>query len=469
MALLIAFLVFLVSMVAAIFTGYSMIIALLVGLAAFSAAAVSKGFGLRELCSMALDGAKGSLIVIEVMCVIGFVTASWRVSGTITIFVYYGMKIITPSLFLIIAFLLSCLLSYALGTSFGVAGTVGVIFMTLARSGGVDPVITAGVLMSGVYFGDRGSPVSSSANMVAGITGTKIFDNVKLMMKTAVVPFVITLTVYVVLSLANPISHVDGTLVASFEEEFVLSMWAFVPAVVMLVLPLLKVSVLISMGLSILCAVLTAWLVQEVPIFEVLKICIFGYQAQGEGLGAILNGGGLVSMLEIVFILLISSSYSGIFSGTGLLDELQEKLSRACTRFGRFTVMLMMSIGTATVFCNQTIATLMCCDLLKKPYLEVGSSPEASAESSAETSDEAGCAVLSADGSTASEASMTELAIDMENSVILIACFIPWSIGCSVPLSFFGADFHSLPFAIYMYAVPIFWLLMKKRWFAEKQ
>ena len=195
------------------------------------------------------------------------------------------------------------------------------------------------------------------------------------------------------------------------------------------------------MGLSILCAVLTACLVQGVPIFEVLKICIFGYQAQGDGLGAILNGGGLVSMLEIVFILLISSSYSGIFSGTGLLDELQERLSRACTRFGRFTVMLMMSIVTAAVFCNQTIATLMCCDLLKKPYLEGGSDA----------------------------ASMTELAIDMENSVILIACFIPWSIGCSVPLSFFGADFHSLPFAIYMYAVPIFWLLMKKRWFAGKQ
>ena len=182
LALLIAFLVFLISMVVAILTGYSMIIALLIGLIAFSAAAAGKGYGLKSLGSMALEGARGSLIVIEVMCVIGFVTASWRVSGTITIFVYYGMKIITPALFLLIAFLLSCLLSYALGTSFGVAGTVGVIFMTLARSGGVDPVITAGVLMSGVYFGDRGSPVSSSANMVAGITGTKTFDNVKLMM-----------------------------------------------------------------------------------------------------------------------------------------------------------------------------------------------------------------------------------------------------------------------------------------------
>ena len=67
------------------------------------------------------------------MAIIGFITAAWRVSGTITIFVYYGMKVITPPLFLMITFLLSCLLSYALGTSFGVAGTVGVIFMALAR------------------------------------------------------------------------------------------------------------------------------------------------------------------------------------------------------------------------------------------------------------------------------------------------------------------------------------------------
>ena len=218
-------------------------------------------------------------------------------------------------------------------------------------------------------------------------------------------------------------------------------MWAFVPAALMLILPLLKVSVLISMGLSILSAILTSCLVQKVPVLEIFKICILGYEADGEGLGAILNGGGLVSMLEIIFILLISSSYSGIFSGTGLLNELQEKLGRACTGFGKFTVMLMLSVATSAVFCNQTIATLMCCSLLKKPYLDRGSS---------------------------SDASMTELAIDMENSVILVACFIPWCIGCSVPLSFFGADFRSLPFAVYMYAVPICYFLMKKRWFADR-
>lgn len=436
MDLIIAFILFLAVMLAAVIKGFTMTIALVVGLAAFTIVGLKRGFSFRSLCTMGMEGIKESLIVIEVMCIIGFITAVWRVSGTITIFVYYGMKIITPSLFLIITFLLSCLLSYALGTSFGIAGTVGVIFMTLARSGGVDPIITAGVIMSGVYFGDRTSPVSSSANMVAGVTGTKIFDNVKMMMKTGLLPFIICIAVYTFLSFTHPIHHVDEALVAAFERDFTLSLWAFVPAVLMLFLPLIKVSVLISMSLSIASGILVSWLVQHVPLLEVLKICILGYEASSEGLASILNGGGLVSMLEVVVILLISCSYSGIFNGTGMLEALQEKLNHACTKIGRFSVMVLMSIGTAAIFCNQTIATLMCCDFLKKPYEDGGGSRE-------------------------------ELAIDMENSVILIACFIPWSIGCSVPLAFLGADLGALPFAVYMYAVPICYWFTKKRWYGK--
>ena len=434
---MLAFAFFIAVMVSAIVFDFSMIIALLAGLVAFIIVGKRKGHSVQSLAKMGLEGAKDSLIVVEVMAVIGFVTASWRVSGTITIFVYYGMKLISPSWFLVIAFLLSCLLSYALGTSFGVSGTVGVIFMALARSGGVDPVLTAGVLMSGVYFGDRCSPVSSSATLVAGITDTKIYDNVKEMVKTSFTAFVIALGVYVFFSLRNPISHVDSDLMQAFQDEFNLSIWSFVPAVFMLILPLLKVSVLISMGISIGSGILVAWLVQGVPFAEILKICIVGYHASGDGLGAILNGGGLVSMLEIVVILLISSSYSGIFNGTGMLLSLQKKLGQACSKLGRFSVMIMLSIGAAAIFCNQTIASIVCADLLRKPYEDAG-------------------------------ASNTELAIDIENSVILIACIIPWCIGCSVPLAFFGVSATCLPYAVYMYAVPITYFFLKRHWYPQK-
>jgi len=434
MDLLIAFIVFLAVMLGALASGLSMVYGLLAGLVAFMAVGLRRHYKFKELCKMCVDGNRESWIVIEVMCVIGFLTAVWRVSGTITIFVYYGMKIITPSLFLIIAFLLACLLSYALGTSFGVAGTVGVIFMTLARSGGVDPLITAGVLMSGVNFGDRCSPASSSATLVAGVTGTNIISNVKMMMKTGLIPLLLCTVVYSVLSVRNPITQVDPQLLAAFENEFNLSAWAFVPAVLMLVLPLIKVSVLRSMAVSIITGILVAWLVQGVPLLEVLKICIVGFEASGDGLGSLLNGGGLVSMIEIVVILIISCAFSGIFNGTKMLESLQDRLHQGCTKIGRFSMMLIIAIGSAAVFCNQTIATLMCNDLLGKPYKDGGGSQE-------------------------------ELAIDMENSVILIACSIPWSIGCSVPLAFFGVDFHAMPYAVYMYAMPIIYWFTKRKWY----
>lgn len=432
-----AFILFLASMITSIISDFSMIPALLAGLVFFGSAGIKKGFSPREICKMGASGMKKSLIVIQVMCIIGFVTAVWRVSGTITLFVYYGIRIITPSFFLLIAFILSCFLSYALGTSFGVAGTVGVIFMTLARSGGVSTIITAGVLMSGIYFGDRCSPVSSSANMVAGVTDTDIYRNVRQMMKVSVIPFLITLCIYALLSFRNPITTVSPELISAFESEFVLSPWALLPAVFMLALPLLKIKVTISMGVSVISGIIISCLVQKVPLLEVLKICVLGYKAEGSGLAAILNGGGLVSMLEIIVILMISSSYSGIFNGTEMLADMQKKLTSACSRFGRFTVMVMMSIVSSMVFCNQTIATLICADLLRKPYLDGGGSLE-------------------------------ELAIDMENSVILIACMIPWCIGCSVPLSFFGETFRSIPYAVYMYAVPAVYFFTKKLWYKTK-
>ena len=426
-------------------TGHSMVWALLVGLLLFTILGLRElkqqgmpaGQGIRELASSSWGSIKDSLIVIEVMLIIGLITAAWRISGTITIFVYYGMKVIVPPLFLIIAFLLSCLLSYALGTSFGVAGTVGVIFMALARSGGVDPLITAGVLMSGIYFGDRGSPVSSSANMVAGITKTDILANVKTMMKTAILPFVITLAAYCVLSFMNPISHVDSALMETFRQEFTLSPWGFLPAAIMLALPLLKVGVIWSIAISVAASSVIAFAVEHMSVLEICKVLIFGYHPTGEGLSAILEGGGLVSMIEIVIILVISCAYSGIFNRTGMLEALLSRITKCCVKVGRFATSLILGLASSVLFCNQTIATLMCNDLLTKPYLDTGGSTQ-------------------------------ELAIDIENSTIVVVGLVPWAIACSVPLTFFGVGNGALIWSCYLYLIPICYLFTKKRWFADK-
>ena len=371
------------------------------------------------------------------MLIIGIITASWRICGTISVFVYYGTQIITPSLFLVITYLLACLLSYALGTSFGVTGTLGVIFIALARSGGVNPVITAGVIISGVYFGDRCSPVSSSANLVAGVTKTDVLTNVKYMLKTCILPFILTLAIYIIISVRNPIGSVDAGIISSLKETFTLSAIAFIPAVLMLILPFFKLTVTTSILISALSGMLIAYFVQGESAVEIIKTCIFGYRSPDDGIGAILNGGGVTSMLEVVVILIISCAYTGIFNGTGMMEPVHTLVERSCRRIGRFATCLLFGISATILFCNQTITTLLSGEVLSDPYRKTGGS-------------------------------LQELAIDMENSNIVAAGFVPWCLGCKVLLTFLNVGAEAVPYAVYIFLIPLCYLFTKRRWFPDK-
>ena len=120
-----------------------------------------------------------------------------------------------------------------------------------------------------------------------------------------------------------------------------------------------------------------------------------------------------------------------------MLDSLLSRISSCCRKTGRFFTSLAVGVASSVLFCNQTIATLMCNDLLTKPYLDTGGSRQ-------------------------------ELAIDIENSTIVVVGLVPWAIACSVPLTFFGVGIGALPWASYLYLVPICYLFTKKRWFADK-
>lgn len=430
MDLLISFVVFMGAMLWCITCGHTMIIALFIGLIGFIIVGKRRGFKPGELCDMGVTGFKDALIVIEVMFTIGLITAVWRASGTIAFFVYFGIRLITPNLFLIITFALCCLLSYALGTSFGVAATVGVIFMALARTGGVSEILTGAAVMSGIYFGDRGSPVSSSAILVAAITRTDILNNVKLMMRTGMVPLAITTVLYGIFSFLNPINAVDQHFLTVLADKFSISWWCVIPAICMLVLPLLKVKVIYAMAASIFTGSIVSIFVQKIPLGQLFDYMVFGYQIDGE-LGVIMNGGGAVSMIEVVVIVALSSTYSGIFSGTGMLMGLQSKMMPMMKKIGRFATMVVVSLVTVAVFCNQTIASMMCCDLLKRPYEELGAQKE-------------------------------ELAMDMENSVILLSAVVPWVLACSVVLDFLQVGYSIVPLSFFLFLTPICYGIQKK-------
>lgn len=408
-----------------------MIWLLLAGLGALLCLGLRLGFPLKRLLSWSAVGAGESLIVVRVLLAIGVLTGLWRASGTFAVLTAWGLQAIAPRLFVVMAFVLSCLLSYAIGTAFGTAGTLGVTLMTLARSGGVDELVAAGAILSGIYFGDRCSPISSCAHLVAALTGTDFYDNHHRMMRTALLPSLLTLGVYLLLSLNYPMREVESSALAALGREFNLSPWAALPALLMLVLPLLRVKLFYSFLASILCALACALLVQGESAASVLSCALVGLHAPEGSARALFNGGGLISMLGLCVLILVSGTYSGLFEGTELLKGAQSRIGGWMGRLGAFPVTALAGTLCNAVFCNQTVGVMMTDQLMRRPY------------------DRAGI-------------SRTDLAQDMANSVVVMAALIPWSLACSVPLTAFEVSSWAMPYGVYLYLLPLCYLLTRR-------
>lgn len=429
--ILFCFGLFLASVISCLLCGYSLIWALLFGFALFFGLGLKKGFPVRDLLAMAWKKGRDSLIVVPVFLIIGIVMAMWRSSGTIAFFLYHGLKGISPNWFVLMAFLLSALLSYALGTSYGVTGTCGVILITLARSGHVDLAITAGAILSGAYFGDRCSPMSSCATLVAACTGTELYANVREMLKTAALPTVLTIGVFAALSVRNPISVVDATVLGALSEHFSLHWATLLPAGIMLLLPLLKVPVKWAMAISAFCAFALTVFLQDLPFDAALRSAILGYKPVQPELQSILTGGGLISMVSTCLIVFITSLYAGILEGIDALASAHIWVERLAQKIGLFPTSIVISAVLAAVFCNQSVAVLMDEQLLSESYRKRG-------------------------------ASRTELAIDISNSGVMIAGLIPWSIAISVPLSMLDMGNEAILWCVLLYLIPLCYLPTKR-------
>lgn len=424
---LLCFALFLGAMVACLITGQSFLWALALGLMLFTLHGRRQGHTLCSMWAMAWTEGRRVLIVLRIFVFIGAITALWRASGTIVFFIYYGVQAISPKLFVLVAFLLTALISYALGTSFGVVGTAGIVLMALARSGGVSEAVTAGAVLSGAYFGDRCSPASSSAALVAAETETKLYDNLRNMFRTGALPVLLTIGVYAVLSVRHPITAVDESLLQALRDSAVISLWALLPAVIMLALPLVKVPVLISIALSVAAAGTVSVLVQGMTVWDMLKTALLGYYPTAGQLKDILSGGGIVSMAKPAALVFTTGLLAGLLEGTGVLKGAAGLVEKLANRWGRFAASVAVSLGAGMIFCNQSVAIVMGNQLLRRCYTD-----------------------------------HNEQAVDMENSGIVLSALIPWNIACSIPLVMLEVNERAIPYAVLLYMIPLVYGLTKQ-------
>ena len=239
-----------------ILTGSELLYALGAGFFLFVGYGLYKKYSLSDVLSMAWKGVMSVRTIFIVFMLIGMLTGVWRASGTIAYIITLASDFIEPSIFILIAFLLNCAVSFLLGTSFGTSATMGVITMSIGMTIGMPPAMVGGAILAGVYFGDRMSPVSTSALLVSVLTEVDLYTNIRNMAKSAALPFLISCVIYFALGEMLPDAAASAAASADFEELYIFSPILALPAVSILLLSFFRVPVKTNMAVSIALAAL---------------------------------------------------------------------------------------------------------------------------------------------------------------------------------------------------------------------
>ena len=285
---------------------------------------------------------------------------------------------------------------------------------------GVNPMITGGAILGGLYVGDRCSPLSTSALVVAAITKTEFYDNLRRMFRSALLPFGISCLIYMGLGIWAGAEGAPADTAALFEKSYVLTPLLLLPAAVVIIMPLLKIDVKITMSTSLILALLLCVFVQHMDISTIPGLLISGYRAGDPALSHMMNGGGMVSMIMPAFTVGISCSYSEILQQTDLLKKVKSLISGFLMKGGKRFTFIVVAAASAMVTCNQTLSSILTQQL---------------------------CDEIVTD--------REDMMIAIENTTIVMAALILWSIACSVPLSTLEAPTASILFACYLYLQPL--------------
>jgi len=419
---------FLLALLCSLLFRFSILIALLAGLLLFVFYALYRKHTVSDVVRMLIDGVKKARTILLTFLLIGVMTALWRACGTIAAIVTYSAGLLSPSILLLAVFLLNCLVSFLTGTSFGTGATMGVISCSAALSAGLSPLLTGGAVLSGCYFGDRCSPVSTSMLLTAELTGTDPHTNIRNMLGSAAVPFLLSCILFLVAGfLSKQEASVSGS-VSVLASEFRITPLSLIPALLILLLSFFRVPVKLTMLCSILSAFFLAFFVQKCSLSELFTDMLFGFSAKNTEAAALINGGGILSMLRVGGIVLISSSFSGIFEKTGLLQGICEKIRAASLRIGPFGATLLTSVIASMASCNQTLSTILTHQLCHELCPE-----------------------------------KERFAHWLENTVIVIAPLVPWSIAGSTILYACGLPLSGIGTAWYLFLIPLWSLLLSRR------
>ena len=310
-------------------------IPMFLGVIAAAVMAMYLGYKWADIEKMMVDGISKAMQSILILAIVGMMIGAWLISGTIPTMIYYGLKLLSPKIFLIATVLICSITSLATGTSWGTMGTMGLALIGIGQGLGMPIGPTAGAVLAGAYFGDKMSPLSDTTNLAPAMAGTDVFTHVKYMLKSTIVAYAISLIFFGIYGFMHATSgNIDTSqatlLMEGIRVAFNVNPLLLLPPLVVILSIALKVPAIPGITLGFLTAAIMAPFAQDgVTIGAILGVALEGYVMEGEiaSLNDLLSTGGLMNMSSSILMTIIAMMFGGIMEGSGQLSVIINAIS----------------------------------------------------------------------------------------------------------------------------------------------
>jgi len=357
------------------------LVALIFAAAVAALIGIKNGLSWKVIEAGMIDTITMSLHAILILLMVGALIGSWILAGTVPSMIYYGVELISPNYFYVTSCLVCALVGFSIGSSWTVAGTLGIGFMGIAAALDLSLPISAGAIISGAYFGDKLSPLSDTTNLAAAVSNSDLFDHIQHMLWTTTPSFIIALVVFFVLGIgsgSNVAVEDIELLQLAMQDAFLINPFMLVPLALLLVMAVKKQPALSTLivGALIGCVFAIAFQSEAIialaadsslnsvaAIFKGLLSAMFlGYSSVSgnESLDSLLTKGGMSSMLTTVGLIINAMAFGGAMARTGLLERLVESaLSRVKSAGGLITTTVTACIGTNILAADQYLSIVI--------------------------------------------------------------------------------------------------------------
>ena len=335
-------------------------------------------------------GLSVSMGAILILLVVGSVIGTWILAGVVPAMIYYGLSILSPSVFYAAACLICAVVATATGSSWTTAGTIGIALIGIATAQSLHLGLSAGAVISGAYFGDKMSPLSDTTNLAPAVAGTDLFVHIRHMVWTTTPSFVAALILFLAAGFFTPIPEGTaelGGIRETLQAEFVIGPHLLIPVIVVLGLVMRKVPAFPALLIGALLGGVFAVVFQSAAVLNYMGdsglpdwvslvkgvwVAMYGgfeLQSGNVELDDLLSRGGMASMLMTVWLIMTAMIFGAVMETTGLLQVIASRILTVVRGTGSLiSATLLTSFGMNVLASDQYIAIVLPGRMFRSEY-----------------------------------------------------------------------------------------------------